>query len=118
MAEIEKGQREPVMYVGNLNARRDFTDVRDVVEAYGLLAEYGQPGETYNVGKGEAVSIEEILEMIIGLSNKKIKVEIDLLPQSVSQLLEYAHTPLQILSATPLVYNIIREPHPKHLHCP
>ncbi|MCI9198959.1 MAG: GDP-mannose 4,6-dehydratase [Lachnospiraceae bacterium] len=77
VAEIEKGQREPVMYVGNLNARRDFTDVRDVVEAYGLLAEYGQPGETYNVGKGEAVSIEEILEMIIGLSNKKIKVEID-----------------------------------------
>ena len=48
-----------------------------MVEAYGLLAEYGQPGETYNVGKGEAVSIEEILEMIIGLSNKKIKVEID-----------------------------------------
>lgn len=77
VAEIEKGQREPVMYVGNLNARRDFTDVRDVVEAYGLLAEYGRPGETYNVGRGEAVSIEEILEMIIGLSDEKIKVEID-----------------------------------------
>ena len=47
------------MYVGNLNARRDFTDVRDVVEAYGLLAEHGKAGETYNVGRGEAVSIRQ-----------------------------------------------------------
>ncbi len=77
VAEIEKGLREPVIYVGNLNARRDFTDVRDVVEAYGLLAEKGQPGETYNVGRGESISIEEILQMIIGLSGEKIKVEID-----------------------------------------
>lgn len=77
VAEIEKGLREPVMYVGNLDARRDFTDVRDVVEAYGLLAVHGEPGETYNVGRGEAVSIREILEMIIALSDKDIKIEID-----------------------------------------
>ncbi len=77
VAEIEKGIREPVMYVGNLNARRDFTDVRDVVEAYGLLAEHGKAGETYNVGRGEAVSIKEILEMIIALSGHDIKIEID-----------------------------------------
>lgn len=77
VAEIEKGQREPVIYVGNLNAQRDFTDVRDVVEAYSLLAEYGLPGETYNVGRGKAVSIEEILEMVISLSDEEIKVEID-----------------------------------------
>lgn len=77
VAEIEKGIREPVMYVGNLDARRDFTDVRDVVEAYGLLAEYGKPGETYNVGRGEAISIREILEMIIALSNRDIRIEID-----------------------------------------
>ena len=74
VAEIEKGQREPVIYVGNLNAQRDFTDV---VEAYSLLAEYGLPGETYNVGRGKAVSIEEILEMVISLSDEEIKVEID-----------------------------------------
>lgn len=77
VAEIEKGIREPVMYVGNLDARRDFTDVRDVVEAYGLLAEYGKPGETYNVGRGEAISIREILEMIIALSDRDIRIEID-----------------------------------------
>ena len=77
VAEIEKGIREPVMYVGNLNARRDFTDVRDVVEAYGLLAEHGKAGETYNVGRGEAVSIIVILEMIIALSGHDIKIEID-----------------------------------------
>ena len=71
VAEIEKGLRKPVMYVGNLSARRDFTDVRDVVEAYGLLAEQGQPGETYNVGRGESVSIEEVLKMILALSDKK-----------------------------------------------
>lgn len=77
VAEIEKGIREPIMYVGNLNARRDFTDVRDVVEAYALLVEHGKPGETYNVGRGEAVSIREILDMIIALSDKDIKIEID-----------------------------------------
>lgn len=77
VAEIEKGLRKPVMYVGNLSARRDFTDVRDVVEAYGLLAEQGQPGETYNVGRGESVSIEEVLKMILALLDKKIEVEID-----------------------------------------
>ena len=77
VAEIEKGQREPVIYVGNLNAQRDFTDVRDVVEAYSLLVEYGLHGETYNVGRGKAVSIEEILEMVISLSDEEIKVEID-----------------------------------------
>ncbi len=77
VAEIEKEIRDPVMYVGNLNARRDFTDVRDVVEAYGLLVEHGKSGETYNVGRGEAVSIREILDMIITLSNKDIKIEID-----------------------------------------
>ncbi len=77
VAEIEKGLREPVMYVGNLNARRDFTDVRDVVRAYGLLMEYGEPGETYNVGRGSSVSIREMLEMIISMSGREIRVETD-----------------------------------------
>ena len=77
VAEIEKGLRPPVMYVGNLSARRDFTDVRDVVKAYALLVQKGEAGETYNVGSGHAVSIQEILDMIISLSDKEIKVEID-----------------------------------------
>ena len=77
VAEIEKGMREPVMYVGNLSAQRDFTDVRDVVRAYALLAEKGQQGETYNVGSGHAHEIRAILDMIIANSTKEIKVEVD-----------------------------------------
>ena len=77
VAEIEAGKKEPVMYVGNLAAKRDFTDVRDVVRAYALLVQNGTPGETYNVGSGHAYAIEEILNQIIQLSTADIKVEID-----------------------------------------
>ena len=76
-AEIEKGLREPVMYVGNLAARRDFTDVRDVARAYGLLLLKGRAGETYNVGSGNAVEIRAILDMIIGMSTADIEVKVD-----------------------------------------
>lgn len=77
VAEIEKGLREPVMYVGNLAAKRDFTDVRDVVRAYVKLIMQGVPGETYNMGSGHAVEIRGILDRIISLSEKDIRVEID-----------------------------------------
>ncbi len=77
VAEIEAGIREPVIRVGNLNAKRDFTDVRDVVRAYGLLIEKGKAGETYNVGSGRAVEIQCILDMIISMSYKDIKIEVD-----------------------------------------
>jgi len=77
VAEIEKGLREPVMYVGNLAAKRDFTDVRDVVKAYVRLIQQGVPGETYNMGSGHAVEIRSILDTIISLSEKEIRVEID-----------------------------------------
>lgn len=77
VAEIEAGKREPVIRVGNLGAKRDFTDVRDVVRAYSLLMEHGKPGETYNVGSGKAVEIREILVQILSLAKKKITVEVD-----------------------------------------
>lgn len=77
VAEIELGLKEPVMHVGNLAAKRDFTDVRDVVRAYELLIEKGVPGETYNVGSGHAYAIREILDKIIAISGKEINVEID-----------------------------------------
>lgn len=77
VAEIEKEIRKPIMYVGNLSARRDFTDVRDVVKAYKMIIECGNSGETYNVGRGNSVSIKEILDMILALSDKQITVEID-----------------------------------------
>lgn len=77
VALIERGEREPVMKVGNLSAKRDFTDVRDVVRAYGMLIGKGKAGESYNVGSGRAIAIEEILWMILANSKKEISVEVD-----------------------------------------
>lgn len=77
IAEAEAGLREPVMRVGNLTAQRDFTDVRDVVRAYRLLAEKGRPGETYNVGSGHAVEIRELLRCLLSLSKGDIQAEVD-----------------------------------------
>jgi GDP-4-dehydro-6-deoxy-D-mannose reductase len=77
VADIEKGLAEPVIYVGNLSAKRDFTDVRDVVRAYGMLACGGVSGETYNVGTGHAIAIQEILDMILSMSKVKISVCVD-----------------------------------------
>ena len=77
VAEIERGLKEPVLHVGNLSALRDFTDVRDVVRAYGLLIQYGKSGETYNIGSGHAIPIQSLLDMILSLSTTTIKVELD-----------------------------------------
>ena len=77
VAEIETGLKEPVLHVGNLSALRDFTDVRDVVRAYGLLIQHGKPGETYNIGSGHAIPIQSLLDMILSLSTTPIKVELD-----------------------------------------
>lgn len=77
VVEAEKGLREPVIHVGNLKAKRDFTDVRDVVAAYECLVRQGKSGETYNVGSGTAYPIEEILDKIIEISGQKIKVEVE-----------------------------------------
>ena len=77
VAEIERGEKEPIIYTGNLSAKRDFTDVRDVVRAYGLLIQKGKKGETYNIGSGHAIAIQEILNRILELSRIKIKNEVD-----------------------------------------
>lgn len=77
VVKIEKGLQEPVIRVGNLSAKRDFTDVRDVVKAYCRLIQYGKSGETYNVGSGHAISIKDILDVILSLSKVNIRVEID-----------------------------------------
>lgn len=77
IAEIEKGLNEPVINVGNLSAKRDFLDVRDVVVAYSLLMKSGKKGEAYNVGSGKAVEIKKILDEILKLTNMDIKINID-----------------------------------------
>jgi len=71
---IEKGKKEPVIEVGNLEARRDFSDVRDIVRGYWLSLEKGEPGEVYNLGSGRAVTIQEMLDLILSMSDVKIEV--------------------------------------------
>ena len=77
IAEIEKGMKEPVISVGNLSAKRDFTDVRDVVRAYRLLGEKGVIGNVYNVGRGKAVEIQYILDTALKQTKMEIEVKQD-----------------------------------------
>lgn len=77
IAEIEAGKREPVLYTGNLDAVRDFTDVRDTVVGYYLALEKGEPGDVYNVATGKGFKIGEVLEMLLGLARRKIQVKQD-----------------------------------------
>lgn len=76
IAEIEKG-KENILRVGNLDAYRDFTDVRDIVRGYNMLMEKGTIGEIYNIGSGKPHKIQEILDILIELSTEDIKVELD-----------------------------------------
>ncbi len=77
IAAIEKGKQEPIIHVGNLDAQRDFTDVRDVVRAYRLLMEKGKLGEVYHVASGKAVKIADILTQMIELSSVDIEISFD-----------------------------------------
>ncbi|MFC1727712.1 GDP-mannose 4,6-dehydratase [Patescibacteria group bacterium] len=77
IAEIEKGKIEPVIKVGNLSAKRDFTDVRDMVNGYYLAALKGKPGEVYNICSGKAIEIQKVLDLVIGMSKVKVTVERD-----------------------------------------
>jgi len=75
--QIERGRQEPVIRVGNLEAQRDFTDVRDTVRAYILLLRNGRKGEVYNVCRGRGVALREILEILISYAPKSLRVEQD-----------------------------------------
>ena len=77
IAEIEKGLRPPVIEVGDLTSKRDWTDVRDTVRAYWLALERGQPGEVYNVGSGKARSVGEMLECLLGFTTRRIEIRQD-----------------------------------------
>jgi GDP-4-dehydro-6-deoxy-D-mannose reductase len=77
IAQAEVGQRPPRMQVGNLEARRDFTDVRDVVRAYYLAATQGTPGDVYNIGSGRSHAVQELLDVLQSHSRVKITIEPD-----------------------------------------
>jgi GDP-4-dehydro-6-deoxy-D-mannose reductase len=74
VVDIERGLREPIIRVGNLDARRDFSDVRDIVRGYWLALEKGTPGEVYNVCSGRSYRIGEVLDMLLGLAGVRAEV--------------------------------------------
>jgi GDP-4-dehydro-6-deoxy-D-mannose reductase len=77
LAEIEAGLHEPVLMVGDLTPKRDWTDVRDMVRAYWLALEKGEPGEAYNVGSGRTWSVREMLDILLGMTKVKITTRED-----------------------------------------
>jgi len=77
IVQIEKGITPPTINVGNLDAKRDFTDVRDTVSAYEHLMKKGKSGWTYNVCSGRACSIGEILNLLLGETHKNISIHVD-----------------------------------------
>ena len=96
IARIELGLQPPMVQVGNLSARRDFTDVRDIVRAYALIAAHGEPGAVYNVGSGQAVMIRELLDLLLEAST--VRVEVCLNPE----LMRPIDIPLVVCDATRL----------------
>jgi len=77
IAAIEAGLQSPELVVGNLEARRDLTDVRDTVRAYATIADRGRPGRAYNVCSGHALAIREVLEMLVMRARVAIQVRVD-----------------------------------------
>lgn len=74
IARIEAQQQEPVIRVGDLSAKRDFTDVRDIVRAYHAIMEKGSPGDLFVVSSGQARSIQSVLDGLLALSDVQIEV--------------------------------------------
>ncbi len=77
IAEIEAGVRTPVIDVGDLASRRDWTDTRDMVRGYWLATERGEPGEVYNVGQGTCIAVGDMLDILLTHSNVRIAKEQD-----------------------------------------
>lgn len=77
IARIEAGQQESIIRVGNLDAERDFTDVRDIARAYTLAAHHAHVGNAYNIGSGKAIPVRRLLETLLAHSTARIQVEPD-----------------------------------------
>jgi GDP-4-dehydro-6-deoxy-D-mannose reductase len=77
IASIEAGLQDPVIRVGNLDAVRDFTDVRDMVRAYWLAVTRARPGEVYNIATGSGITIRALLDQLLALSSVEVRVETD-----------------------------------------
>jgi len=77
IAAIEKGKKEPVIHVGNLEAKRDFSDVRDIIRAYWLSLEKCKAGEVYNIGRGDAITMKDMLEKLMSFSEVNMDIKVD-----------------------------------------
>ena len=77
LARIEQKLQEPVLRVGNLQSVRDFSDVRDVVEAYALLIEQGEPGAVYNISSGVGTEVRTLLDLLLKQSRARPAIEVD-----------------------------------------
>jgi len=77
VAEIEVGRRPPVLKVGNLEAVRDFADVRDVVRAYWMLLEKGEAGTAYNVCSGAGRPVRQLLDLMLAASSARVEVRVE-----------------------------------------
>jgi GDP-4-dehydro-6-deoxy-D-mannose reductase len=107
IAQIEAGQRvgavplgQPILRVGNLTPQRDLLDVRDVVRAYALLMEQGQPGQVYNVCSGRAYPVGDLLDRLLALSDVAIEIEPDPDRQRPSDLPVLVGDPSKLKQAT------------------
>ena len=77
IAEIEAGRREAEVVVGNVDARREVNDVRDMVRAYQIILERGEPRRPYNISSGHAIAIGELLEMIVSRARVPVRIRVD-----------------------------------------
>ncbi|MGK5509617.1 GDP-mannose 4,6-dehydratase [Brevibacillus formosus] len=77
IAQIELGLQEPKVHVGNLEAIRDFTDVRDIVKAYWLAITRGEPGDVYNISAGTRYTIEDMLKTLLALTDVQVQIHVD-----------------------------------------
>lgn len=77
IAAMQRGEQAPILRVGNLDAQRDYSDVRDVVRAYRLLVEQGVSGDVYNICRGEAYPMRALVEMLIELTGLSVHIEVE-----------------------------------------
>jgi len=100
IAEIEAGLRPPVLRVGNLDAVRDYSDVRDVVRAYWMLLERGEDGATYNVCSGVGRTIRQLLDALLGLARARVEIRVDPTRLRPSDVPALVGSPARLRSAT------------------
>lgn len=98
IAEIEKGKYEPVLHVGNIESKRDLTDVRDTVRAYHLVLEKGTQGDVYNVGSNRSKKMSEVLDILLSFAKVPITIKID------ESLLRPSDSPDLICDNTKLIH--------------